>query len=129
MKNGKKSLDEGDISWFCVDGLVQSLWLLPCDLLIAKLESYGVGFQSLSLLNDNTYLINIIECKSIFINDMFLFISEAYILNFADDSYLSAKMLICLRLLIFSREKPLESWSGINSTLWLPIRQSFKLCF
>ena len=116
LTSWQESLDKDEIVGTVLMDLSKVYDCLPHDLLNAKLEAYGNGFDSLCLLNDylsdRYHRVKIDPCKSgwlklsssvpqgsilgpvlfnIFINNLFLFISEADLHNFADDSSLSAK--------------------------------------
>ena len=64
LASWQKSLDKGEIVGTVLMDLSKAYDCLSHDLLIAKLEAYGVGFKSLSLLSD--YLSNRYHhsCKS-----------------------------------------------------------------
>ena len=111
----QKSLDEGEIVGTILMDLSMAFDFLPHDLIIAKCAAYGVDFKSLGLLRNylsnryhrvkignefSSWLLLLTGVPqgsilglllfNIFINDFFLFLQEASVSNFADDS-LSAR--------------------------------------
>ena len=120
IENCKKHLDNKSIVGTVLMDLSKAFDCIPHDLLIAKLHAYGITKKSLTFLysylkrrkqgvkiNDtesfNQILLSGVPQGSIlgpvlfnlFINDLFLFIKEADLANFADDNalYVSKKNL------------------------------------
>ena len=120
LENWRYHLDNKEIVGAIFCDLSKAFDTLPHDLLIAKLEAYGFGYNSLKLIYD--YLSNRKQrCKvgsaystwldilagvpqgsvlgpllfNIFINDLFDFVQESDICNFADDNsiYASGKTI------------------------------------
>ena len=56
MKNGKKTVDNGDVFEALLTGLSKAFDCIPHDIVIAKLEAYGFHIDALKLIHD--YLLN-----------------------------------------------------------------------
>ena len=56
MKNGKKTVDDGDVFEALLTGLSKAFDCIPHDIVIAKLEAYGFHIDALKLIHD--YLLN-----------------------------------------------------------------------
>ena len=120
IENWKKHLDNKNIVGTVLMDLSKAFDCIPHDLLIAKLHAYGITKKSLTFLysylkrrkkgvkiNDTKSLYQILLSGvpqgsilgpvlfNLFINDLFLFIKEADLANFADDNtlYVSKKNL------------------------------------
>ena len=154
LRSWPKYLDEGKIVGTVLMDLSKAYDCLPHDLLIAKLSAYGFDFNSLCLIHDylsNRYhrvrIGNIFSewlCVklgvpqgsilgpllfNIFINDMFLFIKEASICNFADDNSLYA-IASCQEEVLSILEREVANvldWFKINSMSANP--EKFQLMF
>ena len=150
----RSHLDNKEIVGVILCDLSKAFDTMPHDLMIAKLEAYGFGKQSLKLIYDyldgrkqrckvgstySTYMdvLTGVPQRSvlgpllfnIFINDFFYFIHESQICNFADDNslYASGKTLdeVCCKL-----EKDMKiamKWFEINSLDANP--KKFQLMF
>ena len=154
IEDWRKALDSKDIvgSVFC--DLSKAFDTLPHDLLIAKLEAYGIGPKALKLLN--SYLKGRKQrCKlgsffstwrdilmgvpqgsvlgpilfNIFINDLFLFIQECGVCNFADDNSLwsRGKTLDIVINKLEGDTRRTINWLKINSLVANPDKFQFMI--
>ena len=154
LSSWQQSLDKGNIVGTVLMDLSKAYDCLPHDFLIAKLAAYGVDSKSLSLLLDYlTHRYHRVHINStmsewlelifgipqgsilgpllfnIFINDLFFFIQEADICNFADDNSLFASGK-CLEDVLYILHKETECmlhWFKINSMIANPAK--FQVMF
>ena len=154
LNSWQNSLDNGKVVGTVLMDLSKAYDCLPHDLLIAKLAAYGLDFNSLSLLYDylskryhrvkigNTYsewlqtILGIPQGSilgplmfNIFLNDLFFFIQETEICNFADDNslYTSGK---CTQEVILSLQRETTNvlnWFKLNSMVANPAKFQFML--
>ena len=142
LRSWQKNLDDGNIVGTILMDLSKAFDCLPHDLIIAKCAAYGVGLESLCLLKDylsNRYhrvkignnfsdflLLKIGVPQgsimgpllfNIFINDLFEFVEEASLCNFADDNTLStfAKNLSQVLQSLKLETMNLLEWFRVNS--------------
>ena len=154
LQKWQKELDsEGFIGTILMD-LSKAYEYLPHDLLIAKLEAYGLGNGSLNLLLD--YLsfrkqrtkVGSAYSKwsnirrgipqgsilgpllfNIFINDIFMIIEQSDICNFADDNtlYSCGKSLADIKENLVSDTKSILNWFRLNSLKANPGKFQFMI--
>ena len=154
LRSWQKRLDEGNIVGTILMDLSKAFDCLPHDLIIAKCAAYGVDFKSLSLLSDylsNRYHRVKIGCRfsdwllfiigvpqgsilgpllfNIFLNDIFLFLQEASICNFADDNslYVHARSLVEVIQTLEAETINVLEWFKFNSIAANPAK--FQLMF
>ena len=152
LENWRKHLDKQEIVGAIACDLSKAFDTIPHDLIIAKLEAYGFGYNALKLIS--SYLTNRMQrCKvgsefsswvelligfpqgsvlgpilfNIFINDFLFFTSDSYICNFADD-----QTIYCHHKSIESVTSQLETdialaitWFRVNSLV--PNPDKFQL--
>ena len=154
LENWRHCLDNGEIVGTILCDLSKAFDTLPHDLIIAKLEAYGMSNDALKLIS--SYLTNRMQrCKigssysdwvdiligvpqgsvlgpllfNIFINDFFLFMEDVSVCNFADDTtiYTSDKSLINV---VTKLEEDIENvieWFQNNSLV--PNPDKFQIMF
>jgi hypothetical protein len=142
LNSWQSSLDDGKLVGTILMDLSKAYDCLPHDLLIAKLAAYGVDFDSLSLLYDylskrfhrvkvgigsSEWLEQSIGVPqgsilgpllfNIFLNDLFSFIQETDICNFADDNslYVSGENLAEIIPILQRETSNVLNWFKINS--------------
>ena len=164
LENWRAHLDKGENVGTILCDLSKAFDTLPHDLLIAKLNAYGVGQNALHLIND--YLSEREQrCKvgskystwrtiikgvpqgsvlgpllfNIFINDLFLFINDCELCNFADDQTLYTYHKV-IDVVVNKLEKDLTNainWFDTNGlvanpnkfqVMFLGTRSKSKLC-
>ena len=164
LKNFQECLDKGGVIGTILMDLSKAYDCLPHDLLIAKLEAYGFDNNSLHLLynylttrkqrvNIGSYfsewlaiLIGVPQGSilgpilfNLFLNDLFLFIEETQICNFADDNtvYSCEKTIEQVALKLEHDIPRVLNWLKYNSmvanpakfqVMFLGIKQKPRLC-
>ena len=147
LQSWQKCLDQrGNVGAILMD-LSKAYDCLPHDLILAKLRAYGIGRKSLRLLNNylkkrfqrvkiGSKLSDWLEILSgvpqgsilgpilfnIFINDLFLFLEETCVCNFADDNSIYACDIRLERVIsrLSNDTKSVMSWFKINSLVANP---------
>jgi len=154
LNSWQNSLDKGKIVGTILMDLSKAYDCLPHELLIAKLAAYGLDFGSLSLLHDylskryqrvkigNTFsewleiMLGIPQGSilgplifNIFLNDLFFFIQETDICNFADDNslYASGKCVYEVMLSLQRDSENVLKWFKLNSMVANPSK--FQVMF
>ena len=84
IEKWKHALDKSEKTGTIFMDLCKAFDTLNHNLLLAKLNAYGFSFSTIKVIH--SYLGSLLF--KIFINDIFYFIQDAYICNFADDSSL-----------------------------------------
>ena len=147
IENWKKHLDNKNIVGTVLMDLSKAFDCIPHDLLIAKLHAYGITKKSLTFLysylkrrkqgvkiNDTESLYQILWSGvpqgsilspvlfNVFINDLFLFIKEADLANFADDNtlYVSKKNLAEVLELLETECETAINWFKENNMVVNP---------
>ena len=154
LQNWQKSLDKGEIVGTVLMDLSKAYDCIPHDLLIAKLEAYGLGYSSLkfllSYLKGRNHRVKIGSVFSswlelllgipqgsilgpllfnIFINDIFGFLSRTLICNFADDNsiYASGLSLDIVKEKLTHDTSIVLRWFSFNSMVANP--EKFQVMF
>ena len=142
LQNWQKSLDKGEIVGTLLMDLSKAYDCIPHDLLIAKLNAYGLSRDSLKLmynyLQERKHRVTINGTSSswldmllgvpqgsilgpllfnIFLNDIFLFIIICIICNFADDNslYTSGTSIELVKSRLEIDVKTMIEWFKVNS--------------
>ena len=154
LQKWQKELDSGVFTGTILTDLSKAYDCLPHDLLMAKLEAYGLGNGSLNLLLDylsfrkqrtkvgsayskwsNTrsgipqVSISGPLLFNIFINDIFMIIEQSGICNFADDNtlYSCGKSLTDIKENLVSDTKSILNWFRLNSLKANPGKFQFMI--
>ena len=141
IEEWRKYFDKGFVVGAVLTGLSKAFDCIPQDLLIAKLEAYGLGEKTLSYiysyLTNRNQFVCINDTKSVSqkiisvtgsilfnfsIYDLFFFVSSALMCNFADDNYLSvaAKTVTELKNTLESESEVIINWFKNNKMIVNP---------